>query len=189
MNSKLEKYQKKRDFNKTKEPSGVETKNNRNIFVVQKHDASNLHYDFRLEINGVLVSWAVPKGPSLNPAVKRLAVPTEDHPLAYADFEGTIPEGQYGAGTVMIWDKGKFENIKNQPLDKGKEKGQIEVKLQGEKLKGNFSLVRFRNGRTFTDEKWLLIKMNDDFADRHTDILKQKPDSVISGKRLEEITN
>src|SRR5712671_5988909 len=115
----LEEYRRKRKFGATPEPPGrIQRRSRRCIFVVQKHDASRLHYDFRLAINGVLVSWAVPKGPSMNPADKRLAVRTEDHPLEYADFEGVIPEGQYGAGTVMVWDKGPYDPKNRIPPDK-----------------------------------------------------------------------
>jgi DNA ligase D-like protein (predicted 3'-phosphoesterase) len=186
--NKLKKYKQKRDFNKTPEP--MESKpEGENFFVVQKHDATNLHYDFRIQIKDVLVSWAVPKGPSMDPSVKRLAIPTEDHPLAYADFEGLIPEDQYGGGIVMVWDQGTFENIKNMPLAEQKENGQIELNLQGEKLKGKFSLVKFRGGADFLDQKWLLIKMSDKHANRKNDILKEKPNSVKSGKSLEEIAS
>src|SRR5258705_8902764 len=137
----LEAYRKKRDFAATPEPPGHVRRAGRRlrpIFVVQKHDASRLHYDFRLEINGVLTSWAVPKGPSMNPADKRLAVMTEDHPLEYADFEGVIPEGQYGAGTVMVWDKGTYELEADIPPDEQLTRGKIDVALQGEKLRGGF---------------------------------------------------
>ncbi len=184
---KLKKYKLKRNLRKTPEP--IESKpGNKNIFVVQKHDASNLHYDFRIQIKDVLVSWAVPKGPSMDPSVKRLAIPTEDHPLSYADFEGTIPEGQYGAGTVMVWDIGTFENIKNQSLQDQKENGQIEIKLKGKKLKGNFSLVKFMGKKDFLDQKWLLIKMSDKYVSKKGDILKDKPNSAKSGKSLKKIS-
>src|SRR4030081_304576 len=125
-------YRTKRAFTKTSEPVGREQRSSRKrVFVVQKHDASRLHYDFRLAINGVLASWAVPKGPSMNPAEKRLAVMTEDHPLEYADFEGVIPKGQYGAGTVMIWDRGPYESGNGLPVEEQLARGKIDVTLHG----------------------------------------------------------
>src|SRR6267142_2644660 len=131
----LEEYRRKSDFTETPEPAGrVRRADRSRIFVVQKHDARRLHYDFRLAINGVLVSWAVPKGPSMNPADKRLAIRTEDHPLEYADFEGVIPEGQYGAGTVMVWDLGKYEPQDNQAPEEQLARGKIDIVLVGEEL-------------------------------------------------------
>ena len=169
MEKKLSTYHKKRNFHKTKEPSGVEAVKSHNkkdndkslIFVVQKHHASTLHYDFRLEIDGVLKSWAVPKGPSLYPKDKRLAVPTEDHPLEYKDFQGVIPEGEYGAGTVEIWDSGKYENINaNLSMAKAYKSGKIEICLHGKKLKGNFALIKMHGVDSKGKEKpWLLLKM------------------------------
>jgi bifunctional non-homologous end joining protein LigD len=158
----LENYKSKRDFKKSPEPKAKKaaTKNKQPLFVVQKHAASRLHYDFRLEIKGVLKSWAIPKGPSLNPADKRLAIETEDHPLGYASFEGTIPKGHYGAGKVAIWDQGTYQNIKKDKTEKeikieeSYQKGQMEFKLCGKKLKGNFALIKFR-----PKKQWLLIKM------------------------------
>src|SRR3977135_1709560 len=136
-------YRSKRAFTETPEPVGqVRRSSRRRFFVVQKHDASRLHYDFRLAVNGVLASWAVPKGPSMNPADKRLAVRTEDHPLAYAKFEGVIPPGQYGAGTVMVWDLGKYESSKDRPPEQQLASGKIHVVLQGEKLRGAFTLIK-----------------------------------------------
>src|SRR5438132_10969514 len=133
----LEEYRRKRKFSETPEPVGrIRPGIRRRIFVVQKHDASRLHYDFRLETNGVLASWAVPKGPSMNPADKRLAVRTEDHPLEYAKFEGVIPPGQYGAGIVMVWDLGKYEPLENQPPEEQLARGKVQIVLQGEKLRG-----------------------------------------------------
>jgi bifunctional non-homologous end joining protein LigD len=144
----LEEYRKKRDFNVTPEPAGRARRRSsgKRIFVVQKHDASRLHYDFRLEINGVLASWAVPRGPSMNPADKRLAVRTEDHPIDYADFEGVIPEGQYGAGTVMVWDKGTYEPEDKLSPEEQLARGEINVLLHGKKLRGGFVLVRPSGG-------------------------------------------
>jgi bifunctional non-homologous end joining protein LigD len=131
---------------------------------VQKHEASRLHYDFRLAINGVLVSWAVPKGPSMNPADKRLAVRTEDHPLEYADFEGVIPEGQYGAGTVMVWDKGTYEPLGDLAPDEQLKQGKIDVVLQGKKLRNGFTLIQTgrRTGTPSDRKRWLLVKHRDE---------------------------
>lgn len=182
----LEKYKQKRKFNKTPEPKGKKKKQSgKSIFVVQKHDASHLHYDFRMEIKGVLKSWVVPKGPSINPKDKRLAIETEDHPYDYANFEGKIPEGQYGTGTVIIWDKGTYENTtenkgKKLPVEKAYEHGHISFQLEGEKLKGGFALSRFR------EDKWLLVKQKDKEADARVNILK-KDKSVKSGKTLKEV--
>jgi len=147
----LEEYKKKRHFEKTSEPAAEDLKesSDRPIFVVQRHDAKNLHYDFRLEIDGVLKSWAVPKGPPKETGIKRLAIQTEDHPLAYADFEGEIPEGEYGAGKVEIWDKGTFELHKNE----GKE---IVATLYGEKLQGDYVLIKTRYGKG--GNGWLFFK-------------------------------
>src|SRR5258705_9650186 len=139
----LEEYRRKRKFAETPEPVGrARRRGGRCIFVVQKHDASHLHYDFRLAINGVLVSWAVPKGLSMNPAEKHLAIRTEDHPLEYAEFEGVISEGQYGAGTVVVWDKGTFDPKNNMPPGQQLAQGKIDVELHGAKLRGGFTLVR-----------------------------------------------
>lgn len=150
----LEEYKKKRHFEKTTEPVEGNLKENagKPIFVVQHHDAKNLHYDFRLEIDGVLKSWAVPKEPPKETGVKRLAIQTEDHPLAYADFEGEIPEGEYGAGTVEIWDKGTFELHKN-------EEKEIAVTLHGEQLKGDYVLIRTKYGKG--ERGWLFFKRAD----------------------------
>jgi bifunctional non-homologous end joining protein LigD len=182
---KLKEYRAKRDFKLTTEPPPeIIEPSAKPMFVVQKHDASHLHYDLRLEIDGVLKSWAVPKGPSLDPQAKHLAVPTEDHPMAYGSFEGTIPEGAYGAGTVMVWDTGTYRNIK---ADKEKpetmaeafNKGRIEVFLEGKKLKGLFALIKTARG-------WLLFKMNDGFV-RAGDILTEAPKSALTGRSLEQI--
>ena len=154
------------------------------VFVVQKHQATRLHYDFRLEVDGVLKSWAVPKGPSMNPADKRLAVMVEDHPDDYKDFEGTIPEGEYGAGTVMIWDYGTFE-VKEGNAAEALQRGAIKCTLNGKKLKGGFKLVHTSMGGK--KENWLLIKEKDASARATPDILEDEPDSAVSGRSLEEI--
>jgi len=186
----LKTYQEKRQFEKTPEPSGGDQKvSDTPIFVIQKHAARKLHYDFRLEVAGVLKSWAVPKGPSLNPKDKRLAVPTEDHPLEYADFEGVIPEGEYGAGTVMVWDFGPYRNLTEKkgqkiPLAEAVDHGHVKFWLEGKKLKGGFALTRFKKS---PDESWLLVKTDDETADPKTDILEDAPDSAQTGRSLEEI--
>jgi len=164
-------YNKKRHFNDTPEPRGNKkaSKDHKLQYVVQRHDASRLHFDFRLEVNGVLKSWAVPKGPSLNPGDKRLAVQVEDHPLDYGKFEGEIPEGNYGAGTVEIWDKGTYEpevvNGKDagDEIDREIEQGSVKFVLHGDKLNGSFALVRMKNGK---GNNWLLIKHDDEYATR-----------------------
>jgi bifunctional non-homologous end joining protein LigD len=171
--SSLEEYQAKRNFSASPEPSTAAPAHPQPIFVVQEHHASHLHYDFRLEADGVLKSWAVPKGPSLDPTQKRLAVRVEDHPLAYASFAGTIPEGQYGAGTVAIWDKGTYENLlAGQTVSEGIASGQLEFQLFGDRLKGRFALVRMK-GKGRGKENWLLIKGQDEFA--RADTGKESP--------------
>jgi DNA ligase D-like protein (predicted 3'-phosphoesterase) len=186
----LKTYQEKRQFAKTPEPAGGDREaSEAPLFVVQKHAARHLHYDFRLEVEGVLKSWAVPKGPSLNPKDKRLAVPTEDHPLEYADFEGVIPEGEYGAGTVMVWDIGTYRNItekKGVPVSMAEAvpHGHIKVWLEGKKLRGGFALTRFKKP---PDEAWLLVKADDDAADPARDLLTEEADSALTGRSLEEI--
>ncbi len=153
-----------------------------NRFVVQKHKSKTLHYDFRLQIGLVLKSWAVPKGPSLDPKVKRLAVEVDDHNLDYIDFEGNIPEGQYGAGSVIIWDRGKFTYDDSVPIDKQYENGNIEFELHGEKLKGGFRLMRMKWSEK--PVKWLLIKKHDEYI-TEVDILEEKPYSIITLKNLD----
>ncbi len=187
-------YQQKRDFTKTKEPKGDDGNSRRGkqpIFVIQKHDATNLHYDFRLEIDNTLKSWSVPKGPSTDPRVKRMAIPTEDHPIAYADFEGTIPKGQYGGGTVMIWDRGTFKNIKTDkdgnPIDlkKAYDMGTLEFELKGEKLTGRYALVKMKSGNM--KGNWLLVKMKDDKADARRNPVNTENKSVVSDRTMKEI--
>lgn len=180
-------YKKKRNFTETSEPTGREKKSARSlIFVVQEHSASHLHYDFRLEIEGVLKSWAVPKGPSLNPEDRRLAMMVEDHPYDYKDFEGTIPEGNYGAGNVIVWDYGTFHSVESEAakeseknLLSGLKEGHISFILRGKKLKGEFALVRMK-GRS--KNAWLLLKKDDKYAAKKNILDKKK--SVISGKVL-----
>ena len=186
----LSKYNLKRDFNLTPEPkSEVKKSNGELIFVVQKHAASHLHYDFRLEINGVLKSWAIPKGPSMNPEEKRLAIMVEDHPYAYKDFEGTIPEGNYGAGTVIVWDKGTYTLVDEQNTESvedkfksGLQNGHLGFILNGKKLKGEFALVKLKIKQK---DAWLLIKKDDQYASESDVLLKNK--SVISDLTLEEM--
>jgi bifunctional non-homologous end joining protein LigD len=185
----LEEYRKKREFGKTPEPAGnIRKGEERRRFVVQKHLASHLHYDFRLEIEGVLASWAVPKGPSMNPRDKRLAMMTEDHPLEYADFEGVIPEGNYGAGSVMVWDHGTYEVEGDRPASDQLAGGELKFILEGEKLRGSFVLVN--TGRRESDprqkKRWLLIKHRDKFADPSWNIDRQDW-SVLSGRGIKEI--
>jgi bifunctional non-homologous end joining protein LigD len=166
-------YRRRRRFRRTTEQRGGREEPGRRLrFVVQQHKASRLHYDFRLEADGVLKSWAVPKGPSTDPGEKRLAVATEDHPLEYAGFEGTIPKGEYGAGTVAIWDRGTYSNLTKQDgrrisMAEGLARGHIAFKLNGRKLKGGFALTRARGLRADGGkEQWLLVKMNDEYAGR-----------------------
>ncbi|MGC1581113.1 MAG: DNA polymerase ligase N-terminal domain-containing protein, partial [Candidatus Acidiferrales bacterium] len=161
----LQEYRKKRRFKETPEPSGKIGRQRGDRFVVQEHHARRLHYDFRLEVNGVLKSWAVPKGPSLNPADKRLAIQTEDHPLEYGGFEGTIPAGHYGAGEVAIWDNGTFEPEGQLGAAEQIERGELKFTLHGKKLKGSFVLVRLRGRRNGAKTEWLLIKHRDQAAD------------------------
>ncbi|TYL76543.1 DNA ligase D [Bradyrhizobium cytisi] len=183
---KLSTYRQKRDFEKTPEPSGESavTPSKQRRFVIQKHDATRLHYDFRLEFDGVFKSWAVTKGPSLDPHDKRLAVEVEDHPLDYGDFEGTIPEGQYGGGTVMLWDRGTWES--DDP-EAGFKKGDLKFTLHGEKLHGSWVLVRMRHDRSGGKRtNWLLIKHRDEYASEDEDILSEDK-SVASGRAMEQI--
>lgn len=190
-------YEKKRDFSKTPEPKGGRTKrrkSGRPRFVIHKHDASSLHYDFRLEVDGVLASWAVPKGPSTDPSDKRLAVRTEDHPMEYIDFEGVIPEGEYGAGTVMVWDTGTYEN--NKQAKEGDKKppsvkqqiddGHVTVKLHGRKIRGGYALTRTKMGSD-DDENWLLVKMDDDEADARRNPTSTENKSVRSNRTMKQI--
>ncbi len=189
----LQRYRRKRDFHRTPEPAGGHQGGGTGSprFVIQKHDASRLHYDFRLEAGGVLKSWAVPKGPSTDPREKRLAVQVEDHPLDYADFEGTIPEGSYGAGTVIVWDAGTYRNLTRDdegreiPLARALQQGTAEVWLEGEKLRGGYALVHSRMGGK--RENWLLIKMRDDAADARRNPVSTQPKSVRTGRTIAQV--
>ncbi|MBD3262224.1 MAG: DNA ligase [Candidatus Altiarchaeales archaeon] len=184
MTDSLDKYRKRRDFKKTPEPAAEVGGGGGNIFVVQKHQASRLHYDLRLEVAGVLKSWAVPKGPSLNPGDKRLAVRTEDHPIGYASFEGRIPKGEYGAGKVIVWDRGTFKKLGEGDVSDALDEGHLSIALKGEKLMGEFSLVHMK-GRG--EKNWLLMKKADEYADREKDLLESNPESILSGKKVEEV--
>jgi len=190
-------YRSRRDFRRTPEPQGKGggrprfAKRGNPIFVIQEHDASTHHYDFRLEMDGVLRSWAVPKGPSTDPREKRLAVAVEDHPLGYADFEGVIPEGEYGAGSVIVWDAGPYRNLRRD--DRGKaidmqsafDEGLLEVWLEGRKLRGGYALVHARVGGK--QEHWLLVKMKDEGADARRNPTNTQRQSVISGRTIEQV--
>ncbi|HZD03492.1 MAG TPA: DNA polymerase ligase N-terminal domain-containing protein, partial [Longimicrobiales bacterium] len=185
-------YRRKRDFRKTVEPKGgdVSASENGPRFVIQEHGASSHHFDFRLEVEGVLRSWAVPKGPSTDPRDKRLAMPTEDHPLEYGDFEGVIAEGEYGAGAVLVWDAGSYRNLKEDddgnevPLADQLADGHATVWLEGEKLRGGYALTRVATG---DDERWLLVKMDDEEADARRNPVSTEPESVKTGRTLEEV--
>jgi bifunctional non-homologous end joining protein LigD len=183
----LERYRAKRDFARTPEPSGVEQGAQERLFVVQKHAARRLHYDLRLQFGGALRSWAVPNGPSLDPKVRRLAVRVEDHPLEYVDFEAQIPKGQYGAGGMIVWDRGTW--IPMGDPEEGYRKGSLKFRLAGEKLGGGWTLVRLKPKEGDRGDNWLLIKERDPFARPGSDaaILEERPESVISGRRVEDL--
>jgi len=183
-------YRRKRDFARTPEPAGGDRAGRRTAagaarYVVQKHHAGRLHYDLRLEAGGVLRSWAVPKGPSLDPAEKRLAVAVEGHPLDYASFEGRIPEGEYGAGSVIVWDRGTYRPQGEETLEEMLARGAAKIEIAGEKLRGGFALVRTRfRGR---EESWLLIKEKDGQARPGSDVTAELPRSVLSGRDVDEL--
>lgn len=187
----LKEYKAKRDFTKTSEPKSAPAKSSEKpLFVIQQHDARSMHFDFRLDVDGVLASWAVPKGPSTDPREKRLAVRTEDHPMEYADFEGKIPEGEYGAGTVIVWDTGDYENMsqkdgKKIPLSEALREGHAKVNLFGKKLKGGYALIHTK--MRGDDKNWLLIKEDDEEADARRNPVSTEPESVISGKTVKEM--
>jgi len=195
----LEEYKRKRRFEQTPEPPPKVQKKTEHRFVVQKHDATRLHYDFRLELDGVLKSWAVPKGPSLDPEDKRLAMEVEDHPVSYHDFEGIIPQGNYGAGSVMVWDVGTWQPLSPVPVNgkyvRGTDqearqmlaKGDLKFRLAGKKLKGDFALIKMRGRRPGSKgNEWLLIKKHDDDAEEGYDI-DQFDQSVLTKRNMAEI--
>jgi DNA ligase D-like protein (predicted 3'-phosphoesterase) len=196
----LDEYRRKRDFAKTGEPSGAGKTSARSRprprrrhprFAFQKHRATSLHYDLRLEVNGVLASWAVPKGPSLDPRDKRLAMRTEDHPLDYLAWEGVIPKGEYGAGAMIVWDRGVFENIsktrsgREMTLEEALEAGDLKLFLLGEKIKGPYALVRTSDPGD--REQWLLIKKRGEGADARRRPTSTQPESVLSGRTIEQV--
>ena len=188
----LHDYLEKRDFERTPEPRGSGERPDASdpIFVIQEHRASTHHFDFRLQVGEVLKSWAVPKGPSTDPSDKRLAIPTEDHPLDYADFEGVIPQDEYGGGVVLVWDAGPYENLKHDddgdpvPLEDQVKAGHLTVWLHGEKIRGGIALTRIAEG---DDERWLLVKMDDEGADARRNPVSTQPESVLTGRTLDEI--
>jgi bifunctional non-homologous end joining protein LigD len=184
--AKLSEYHKKRDFAKTREPEGEVHDSASRIFVVQKHAATRLHYDLRLELDGVLKSWAVPKGPSMNPGDKRLAIQVEDHPYDYRKFEGSIPKGEYGGGEVIVWDEGTYAPEGGYSAHEGLAKGDFKFQLFGEKLRGSFVLVRIKYSKTGAKNEWLLIKHRDSFVDPNWDA-EQHAESVLTGRTLEDI--
>lgn len=183
----LEKYRQKRNFKVSPEPRGKTAIHKKPwlLYVIQKHRASHLHYDFRLEYNGVLLSWAIPKGPSLDPSVKRLAMQVEDHPVEYGRFEGVIPEGEYGGGAVMLWDRGTW-SPDDPDVQEALRKGSLKFTLHGKKLRGSWALVRTRGYRGSQKSAWLLIKHRDKFASKNN-IAQEKPKSVLTGRLLADI--
>ncbi len=190
--SKLKKYNEKRDFRQTSEPSGGSgSTENGALFVIQEHAASTHHFDFRLQVDGVLRSWAVPKGPSTDPSEKRLAIATEDHPLDYADFEGVIPEDEYGGGEVIVWDQGTYEHLTEkdgEPItfEEAEKKGHIAVRLDGEKIAGGYDLIKMK-GKKWSSDHWLLKKRDDDEADARRKPTSTEPESVLSGKTVDDL--
>jgi len=191
--SSLTEYNRKRDFTRTAEPPGAPGARRRTLaYVIQKHAASHLHFDLRLELDGVMKSWAVPKGPSLDPAVKRLAMQVEDHPIDYNKFEGTIPKGEYGGGTVMLWDRGTYTYGGEDPGDpedalrRGYAKGDFKFILRGKRLTGSWVLVRTRRGDP-KRAQWLLIKHRDEAAEPGTEVVEEYLTSVATGRTMDEI--
>lgn len=187
----LSKYRARRSFDKTAEPRGSlrKKKTTKPLFVIQHHSARSDHYDFRLEIDGILKSWAIPKGPSLDPDIKRLAVETEDHPMEYAHFEGTIPEGEYGAGTVMVWDIGTYDNLKKEydlSMSDCYEDGKIEVFLRGKKLEGAFALIKTR--LSGNKPQWLFFKIKDEYASKKKNPVSTQKKSALTKRTMHQIT-
>src|SRR6201989_2754727 len=178
----IETYNRKRDFSKTKEPKGRKLKGKGDSFVVQKHDASRLHWDFRLELDGVLKSWAVPKGPSLDPGENRLAMRTEDHPLDYGGFEGTIPKGEYGGGTVMLWDQGGWIPDPRKDPRKTLAEGHLHFTLEGERMKGEWVMFRLKPRGRERNENWILKKVDDEHAGSPTGLVDTYLTSVKTGR-------
>lgn len=189
--TKVQTYQSMRNFGKTAEPSGRAkvAPSKRRRFVIQKHDATRLHYDFRLELDGVFKSWAVTRGPSLDPHDKRLAVEVEDHPLDYGDFEGTIPEGEYGGGTVMLWDRGHWDPCDDRTPQEALESGDFKIILDGVRLRGSWVLVRMKHDKMGGKQtNWLLIKHRDDDATAdHGDKILEQNTSIASGRTMDQI--
>jgi DNA ligase D-like protein (predicted 3'-phosphoesterase) len=195
--NRLATYRDRRDFRRTPEPSGERRggprfrKQRNPIFVIHEHDASSRHWDFRLEVDGVLRSWAIPKGPSTDPRQKRLAVATEDHPLEYADFEGVIPDGEYGAGTVLVWDAGPYRNLSTDddgaevPVDAALDRGVCEIWIEGRKLRGGYALIHSKLGGK--QAHWLLVKMKDEGADARRHPTRTEPCSVLTGRSLDRV--
>jgi DNA ligase D-like protein (predicted 3'-phosphoesterase) len=188
----LQTYHEKRDFTRTPEPAGGDpAPGGGPIFVIHKHAATRLHYDLRLEVDGVLKSWSVPRGPSSRPADRRLAVEVEDHPIDYRDFEGVIPKGQYGAGRVILWDRGTYRNITDNPrrptpMARALEHGKVEISFEGHKIKGGYALIRMeRPGRA--KNNWLLIKLKDEHVGSLAEDLEDQPQSVATGRTLEDL--
>ncbi len=185
----LTEYAANRDLDASPEPGATASDADVPIFVIQQHDAQTLHYDFRLAVGGVLVSWAVPKGPSTDPSEKRLALRTENHPLDYADFEGVIPKGHYGAGPVLVWDTGPYRNLRAKKedasvsMEQALDDGKIEVDLEGEKIKGGYALIRTDDA----EDRWLLIKMDDEHADARRHPTSTEPESVLSGRTIDDL--
>lgn len=203
----LKEYQRKRDFEKTREPSGATTRESASPkpavaaahlqFVIQKHDATRLHYDLRLEMDGVMKSWAVPKGPSADPSVKRLAMQVEDHPIEYNTFEGTIPAGEYGGGTVMLWDNGTYDienptdDDPNSSASDQYDRGELKIMFHGKRIKGSYALVRTKGmGGSSSKPSWLLIKHRDDQARPETDssLTEKYMKSGTTGRTMDEIS-
>jgi DNA ligase D-like protein (predicted 3'-phosphoesterase) len=187
---RLKEYERKRDFGKTKEPRGSQRKKKDDppIFVIQKHAARRLHYDVRLEVDGVLKSWAVPRGPSMNPTDKRLAVPTEDHPMEYASFEGLITPGEYGGGAVIVWDAGVYDVLPRSDgtettMAEAIERGHFKVWLHGVKLTGGWALTR-----TGADGNWLMVKLKDSKADARRNPTSTQPASILTDRTIEDVT-
>lgn len=193
--SAADEYSRKRDFERTPEPSGSGRRKKAGrwlLFVIQQHAATSMHFDFRLESEGALKSWAVPKGPSTDPRDKRLAMPTEDHPLEYIDFEGVIPMGEYGGGPVIIWDRGVYENRsvdkrgREISVSKAVELGSVKVCLHGQKISGGYALVR-TGSKPGERARWLLVKERDAEADARRNPARTQPESVVSGRTVEQV--